>query len=514
MGGYMHSLRIRVYLKLITALVILLVLTVFNFTLIYADDTNLGRTPDGVFPLQENDVIMEAEEITVDLEKNSVECIFVFHNTGKKKSVYMGFPGQLGLKYENINAVDLNVRNFKTYIKGKEVPVTREKSIKKDTLERLNMQDYNEFFTFTVPFEADERITIRNTYNFMPTYDSIGNVYSGYVLETGAMWKGTIGSAKVIFKLGNIKPYQIEKLNIGGFRFEGNTLVWERKDFEPKYNLQVTYNTYRYSPDFYLCSDETTKREAYLKKNSYEIVEQLARKNETDELISLYNKAVHEYNSILALYIASFLPADKIVKEDTNIDSIDVRKMYDYYAVECNIIGEEPLHTQLTISHTESGSVVEDFSESEITSYYYRHFVPGTEYTITYKLIDWLDREKQKTIKFKVPEQEEALSENNAQPSDISAIESIAIESNEIELNQIDRLDIQPGGPPIYNSSNDIENTTLNDDTDISSGTSNKSSTVKQNGIDIRIIIGILMGIILLGITVISVIKIRKKEQD
>ncbi|QNU68144.1 hypothetical protein EHE19_006860 [Ruminiclostridium herbifermentans] len=501
----MHSLRVRGCLKLVTALVIIVVLTVLNCTLIYADDTNLGRTPDGVFPLQENDVIMEAEEITVDLEKNSVECIFVFHNTGKKKNVYMGFPGQLGLKYENINAVDLKIRNFKTYIKGKEVPVTHEKSIKKDTLERLNMQDYNEFFTFTVPFEADERITIRNTYNFMPTYDSIGNVYSGYVLETGAMWKGTIGSAKVIFKLGNIKPYQIEKLNIGGFRFEGNTLVWERKDFEPKYNLQVTYNTYRYSPDFYLSSDETTKREAYLKKNSYDIVEQLARKNDTDELISLYNKAVHEYNSILALYIASFLPDNKIVKEDTNIDNIVVRKMNDYYAIECNIIGEEPLHTQLTISHTENGNTIEDFSESLMHSYsyYYRYFVPGTEYTITCKLIDWLDREKQKTIKFKVPEQEEALSENNAQPSDISAIES----------NEIERLDIQPGGPPIYSSSNDIENVALNDDTDISSDTSNKSNTENQTGIYIRIFIGMLMGIFLLGITVALVIKIRKKEQ-
>ena len=500
----MHSLRIRVFLKLVTSLVILLVLTMFNCTLIYADDTNLGRTPDGVFPLQENDVIMEAEEITVDLEKNSVECIFIFHNTGKKKSVYMGFPGQLGLKHENTNAVDLRVRNFITYIKGKEVPVTREKSIKRDTLERLNMQDYNEFFTFTVPFEADERIIIRNTYDFMPTYDSIGNVYSGYVLETGAMWKDTIGSAKVIFKLGNIKPYQIVKLNPGGFKFEGNTLVWERKDFEPKYNLQVTYNIYRYSPDFYSNSDETLKREAYLKKNSYEIVEQLARKNDTDELISLYNKAVNEYNSILALYIASFLPADKIVKEDTNIGSIDVQKMYDYYAVECNLIGEEPLHTKLTISHVENGSVIEDFSESEITSYYVRDFIPGTEYTITFKLTDWLDRAKQKTIKYKVPEQEEALIENNAQPSDISAIESATSDSLDIQ-----RLDIQPGGPPIYSSSNDIEKAVSKDATAISSDISNESSTENQIAIDIRIIIGILIGIILLGITVI---KIRKCE--
>ena len=494
----MQRLNIGNLLKLVTSLVILLVLIVFNGTPIYADDTNLGRTPDGVFPLQENDVIMEAEEIIVDLEKSSVECIFVFHNTGKRKSVYMGFPGQLeGLNHENINVVDLRIRNFKTFIKGKELPITREKSLKKDTLEHLKMQAYSEFFTFTVPFEADERITIRNTYDFTPTYDSIGNVYSGYVLETGAMWKGTIGSAKVTFKFGNIKPYQIEKLNPGGFKFEGNTLVWERNDFEPKYNLKVTYNTYRYNSESLsnLTDDvDKLKLEINQKIDSYNKVKELAKKGQTDKLLSEYNNAIKEYNSILALYIASFLPTDKIVKEDTNIENIEVQKMYDYYKVECKILGEEPLHTQLTINHTENGSVTEDFSESGITSYYVSDFIPGTEYTITFTLTDWLDRTAQKTIKYRVPEQENALNESKTQPSDISTIASASSDSE----------NIQPGGPPIYNSS-DSTATNLN--------ISNESNIEKRNGIDIRIIIGVLVGIIVLGITVVSVIKMRKSEQ-
>lgn len=503
----MQSFNIINLLKLITSFVILLVLSLLTFTPIYADDTNLGRTPDGVFPLQENDVIMEAEEITVDLEKNSVECIFVFHNTGNKKSVYMGFPGQLeGLNHENINVVDLQIRNFKTFINGKKLPVTREKSIKKDTLEHLNMQEYSEFFTFTVPFEADERITIRNTYDFSPTYDSIGNVYSGYVLETGAMWKGTIGSAKVTFKLGNIKPYQIEKLNIGGFRFEGNTLVWERKDFEPKYNLQVTYNTYRYNSESLsnLTDDvDKLKLEINQKISRYNKVKELANKGQTDKLISEYNNAVKEYNSILALYIASFIPSDKINKEDTNIESIEVQKMYDYYSVQGKILGDELVNTQLTISHEENGNKIIDLSHSGITSCYIGDFISGIEYTITLTLTDWLDRTKQKTIKYKVPQQEEASNENNTQPSDISAIASA---SSEV-------LDIQPGGSSTYNLSNEIEKAASNDGATSNSNILNESSTEKQNGIDVRIIIGVLVGIILLGITVVSVIKMRKKEQ-
>ncbi len=530
----MKRIEIRDSLTLVFIFVIVLISTLFNFTPIYADDTNLGRTPDGVFPLQENDVIMESEEIIVDLEKNNVECIFVFHNTGNSKNVYMGFPGQLDdSDHENTNVVDLEIRNFKTFINGKKLPVTREKSIEKDDLENLNMQDYSEFFTFTVPFQANETITVRNTYDFMPTYDSIGNVYSGYVLETGSMWKGRIGSAKVTFKLGNIKPYQLEKLNPGGFRFEGNTLVWERNDFEPKYNLSVTYNTYRYSPDFYLNSDETLKREVYLKKNGYDIAKQLASKNDTEGLITLYNKAIKEYNSILALYIASFLPADKIVKESTKIDSMEIQKMYDYYIAKCNIIGQEPVNTQIRVSHLENGNVVEDDLGGGTTSYGLRDLTPGIEYDITYTLTDWMDRTEQKTIKFKVPEQDsDGNGDTSSNTSVTASVTASATASGSSEINVSDEnntqsyetfavasasgspeVDIQSDGLANLNNSAN-ENDVSNNATTNVSNSSNKLETVTQNGIDLRIIVGVVISVILLGVAVATILIMRKKEQD
>ncbi len=496
----MKRIEIRNSITLVSALVIALIsiLTLFCYTPAYADDTSMGRTPEGVFPLQENDVIMESEEITVDLEKNKVECIFVFHNTGKSKPVFMGFPGKIYDDMDNglTNDVNLEIKKFKTFVKGKELPVIREKSIKNETLEHMTMQEYSEFFTFTVPFKANEKITVRNTYDFTPTYDSIGFIYSGYVLQTGAMWKGTIGSAKVTFKLGNIKPYQIEKLNLGGFKFEGNTLVWARNDFEPKYNLQVTYNNYRYNSESLsnLTDDEDKLRlEINQKIASYNKVKELANKGQTDKLISLYNKAVKEYNSILALYIKSFLPKDKVVKVDTKIESIDIQKMHDYYALECKILGEEPVHTLLAVSHVENGNNIEDFSRSGITSCYIGDFISGIEYTITFTITDWLDRTEQKTIKYKVP----------AQSSDASVAASST------------SLDIQPDGHPIYanNSTDEIGKDASNNENATKSNISNKSGTETQNGIDIRIIVGVLIGINLLGITVISVLKKRKKEQ-
>jgi len=325
--------KIKVF-NLVTMAIVLIV-TLFSFTSVYADDTSLGRTPEGVFPLQENDVIMESEEITVDLEKNHVECIFVFHNTGKNKNLYMGFPGKMFDTMDNglTNDTNLELSHFKTFIKGKELPVTREKGVQQnnaensDTLDTSNTSNtsntsdtsqYSEFFTFTVPFEGDEMVTVRNTYDFVPTYDSIGNIFTGYVLKTGAMWKGPIGSAKVTFKLGKIKPYQIEDVKLGGFKFVGNDLVWERNNFEPNYDLSLSYNNYRYSAkDLSNLTDdvEKLKKEIQQKIDSYSNAKELANKGKTDELLALYNKAVDERDSILAIYIRSYLPSHKISDE-------------------------------------------------------------------------------------------------------------------------------------------------------------------------------------------------------
>jgi len=278
-------------------------------TSVYADDTSLGRTPEGVFPLQENAVIMESEQITVDLSKNSVECIFVFHNTGKSKSVYMGFPGKIYNDADDdlTRDVNLELNNFKTFIGAKELSVTRKKSIP-NTAADSGKLNYSEYFTFTVPFKADEKVTVRNTYNFTPTYDSSGNVFSGYVLKTGALWKGLIGSAKVTFKLGNIQPYQIEALQPQGFRFEGGDLIWEQKNFEPDYDLVVDYNTYHYSKEFlkgeYATEDQIT--EITQKINNYYRVKNFAMRGRFIDLFWQYFEAVNKEDDILALYIRSF----------------------------------------------------------------------------------------------------------------------------------------------------------------------------------------------------------------
>ncbi|MHB8064694.1 MAG: DUF4424 family protein [Ruminiclostridium sp.] len=479
---------------------IALLLTLFCYIPVYADDTSLGRTPEGVFPLQENDVIMESEQITVDLEKNSVECIFVFHNTGKSKNVYMGFPGKI---YDSMDSgltqdVNLELRHFKTYIQGKELPVTHEKTTKltNNSTAILDTLNYSEYYTFTVPFKADEKVTVRNTYDFTPTYDSMGYVFSGYVLKTGAMWKEAIGSAKVTFKLGSIQPYQISRLRPSGFKFVENTLVWERSNFEPSYDLIIEYNTYRYSQEYLknlADSEEKLKQEIKQKIDSYKKIKELSNKGRIDELLALYNKAVYEKDPILALYIRGYLPSDKIPEERiSSLGNINIVEEGGYYYVSCDVLGPEAASLKLSISHIEDGKEVQDVQEKDFSSYSPMiKLNPKNEYNFTFTLTDWLDRTEQKTIKYKVPKQAEVSTENQTQ----SSASSTTSASSDLNTKQVS------ANQPVKNSAGG------------SVGNSVDESVKSENNKDSKLIIGTLSAVILIGLLVVSVAVIRRKQQ-
>jgi hypothetical protein len=493
---------------------IVLLLTLFCYNSVYADDTSLGRTPDGVFPLQENAVIMESEEITVDLEKNHVECIFVFRNTGKSKNVYIGFPGKL---YDNRGTeltedVNLELRHFKTFINGKELPVTREKSTLQKNKNSSETSEYSEFFTFTVPFKTNEKVTVRNTYDFVPTYDSMGYIFSGYVLKTGAMWKDSIGSAKVTFKLGKMKPFQIENLKPGGFRFVGNDLIWERKNFEPVYDLCLVYNDYRYSEEF--LKDTTADEVSKIKEkiNSFNKVNELAKDGKTDELLALYKNAVKEKASLLALYIRSYLPSDKIPTESSNLGNISIENNNDNYYINCDVLGPQAA-IQLTISHTLNGKEIVDMQVDDTAAYFY-NYTPGTEYIITYTLRDWMDRTDKKSLKYKVPVQAALAGENQMQPS--NSVSTPTTSDSNIEPEAVNKSADKSVNNPINESLEKAANAAVDKEVNevedkAVNGSVDKAMNKKENA-GSKLIYWVLPGAVSIGLLVISVVVLRKRH--
>ena len=376
----------------------------------YADDAVIGRTPAGVYPMMDAKVEMVSEEIVIDMDKNTVECTFEFRNTGEARDVPMGFPGklreELGSSFSD--DVSLSLDNFRTFVNGEELPVNREKGIQPE----ISIPDYSEWFTFTVPFKEGETVIVHNTYDYVPSYNSMGDVITGYVLQTGSTWKGKIGKARVEFKLGSIEPWQIEQLKPGGFIFEGNSIVWERKNIEPAYDLQVLYNTWHYSEDF-LAMMEANGEDAsdiLSKIEKYQEIKQLAQAKDEVTLLAEYGLAAENRDSVLSAYIAGFLSNTKIPDDAPVLGEIEIIPYGTAYHISCDVKSLYSPDVVLMITHMEEGKAVIDSQVKKASTYII--LKPEIEYDITVTVKDWLDRTAVKTTKFMIPSEDPGQEEN------------------------------------------------------------------------------------------------------
>ncbi|MFZ5597570.1 MAG: hypothetical protein ACOY31_11230 [Bacillota bacterium] len=94
-----------------------------------------------------------------------------------------------------------------------------------------------------MPFGAGETREVRNTYRVKNHYWSNGQVLAGYILTTGSYWKGPIGKARVVFRFEDVLPYDMVRIFPGTYRFEGNDLVWEWTELEPRGDIEIIFNT-------------------------------------------------------------------------------------------------------------------------------------------------------------------------------------------------------------------------------------------------------------------------------
>ncbi len=231
-----------------------------------ADDTSAGRDVDGVYPIQSTDVEMVAESVTIDLFNpegetglpgiySKVRCQFVFHNNSARPlDVLMAFPAEAAPMGDSPTE-GLAVRGFQAFVQTaggqgqapgaeEELPVTLEPASAGPREMAGSTPGFSSWYTFTASFGPGETRTVVNTYWVQNTYNSIGEVWVRYVLETGRNWIGPIGDATVTLNLGEIRPEYVDNLYPGNWRFapDGKSLTWHRVNFEPAYNLAVRYN--------------------------------------------------------------------------------------------------------------------------------------------------------------------------------------------------------------------------------------------------------------------------------
>lgn len=117
---------------------------------------------------------------------------------------------------------------------------------------------------------------------------------TGYVLRTGALWKGPIGRAKVAVNLGGIPLHALTDLFPGTMRVEPDRLVWEARDIEPSFDLSVKFSVRLLSEDLIRSMGEEFAREVERRKAAIARVPALDPVHDADELRTMLRSCQEE----------------------------------------------------------------------------------------------------------------------------------------------------------------------------------------------------------------------------
>lgn len=180
-------------------------------------------------------VRMVDEVVTIDVlaeepARAHVTANFTMRNLGSQaESMDVRFP--LGVESDFYHVKE--IQNFGVRVHDKPVAYRR---VMQET-EIYGQVIQAPWAVFSVVFPVDENVLIKVSYDLLRTAWEYDNYVSfSYVLETGAGWKGTIGSATIILRL----PYEAGELNIlhlhasPAMRGVGDReAVWTFTDLEP-----------------------------------------------------------------------------------------------------------------------------------------------------------------------------------------------------------------------------------------------------------------------------------------
>ena len=281
----------------------LLILTIVIVIPVAANDASMGRNGETVYPLEETDVRMVAEDIYVkyiaETGSGHVTCEFVFENSGEAKSVLMGFPAEEKIWSEALTTVErVRLRNFTANLNGIPIDVNEIEGEVTGEFEK-----YTSWYVFEVPFNAGESLTMTHEYDVSFTAYSTGQIQLSYILITGATWGGEIGYTKVTFDLSEINPWGINLYDtdlLSDFRYENGLLIFEKYDYIPDFNLEVMVNAY--SAKIYDGKTPLSEEELSI-KNFYEN----APVQTKEELIQSYNELSTQEKFVETIYMNTVL---------------------------------------------------------------------------------------------------------------------------------------------------------------------------------------------------------------
>jgi len=213
------------------------IIFLFSFSIVSADDTEFAGRGETVWPIESEDIEMVAETVLVQPAEIGwdANCIFILKNTGESTEVQVGFPDVTD-EGPGADLTEGTIKSFRCFVDGKEVQAEH----KKGTQDSLNPElEYPFAYVWKMSFKKGQVRAIRNTYNFRGLYRSDGTIELNYILTTGALWKGKIKNALIVFDLGKHDPRFTYSIQPSGYVAKDHQVTWTFKDFEPEADIEI-----------------------------------------------------------------------------------------------------------------------------------------------------------------------------------------------------------------------------------------------------------------------------------
>lgn len=217
-------------------------------TYVQADSGSFEGHGESVYPLYNTQVEMVAETVYIYKITNikwQAECTFWFHNTGDDCVVQMGFPDFPSGIDEGKRAWRYNHGSIKDFACSMDDTTVRYE-LKLGLRNPLDSTspEYPRVYVWNASFKNNQVRKVYTSYTFKGDLDGYYQTIQ-YVLRTGALWKGAIGTGVIRVDIDSLDRTCIEKVRPEGYSYSGNSIVWKFTQLEPDEDISIQINRYR-----------------------------------------------------------------------------------------------------------------------------------------------------------------------------------------------------------------------------------------------------------------------------
>ncbi len=221
-----------------TASVLAGILILAAIGLAHADVAPTTQNGETIFCAPGTDVEMRAERVAVTLFPShaEVDATFIMFNPGEEVTMKVGFPAEPPSGELKKGEKDMNggVRDFCVYSNGE---------LRRANTPVAPVHHWGDFLAWDQEFRAKSETKLRVTY-WGSTHAGYSKVKRrafpaerikefSYILLSGALWKGRIGKATIVFDLSKLESPLVYEISPFGFEYKDGKIVWRLTDFEP-----------------------------------------------------------------------------------------------------------------------------------------------------------------------------------------------------------------------------------------------------------------------------------------